>query len=425
MDFEKKGRFFSGQLLEEIRDKFYYVDSDPYNGKRIYFENAGGSLRLKSVVELVNKYTPLPDSPNRPNLAAEPLKEMVVKGMEDIKLLLGAKSGQVVSSETASRVIFLIIGAIIENIPGTNVVTTFLEHPSSYDSCVIYSKKTGKELRVANVNPINGGVDPEEILLKIDKNTCLLSFILASNITGKVLNAKKIIQEARKINPDLFIFIDATQHVAHAPMNVEELGVDGVAFTPYKMFGKRGIGMGWVSDRVAILPHERVLEKAINDWGSGSVEPAGFGAFSAAIDYICWLGKHFTDATDRRTLILSGIGNIELHERALLERALNGTDNISGLRRISGVKIHFIPEDEDFSTRDCLLPITIEGKSTSKAVQEYLKNGIVVYDRVRTNPMSRRPLDNMGVKEIIRVTPLHCNFKEEIDEFLRATINIF
>jgi len=31
----------------------------------------------------------------------------------------------------------------------------------------------------------------------------------------------------------------------------------------------------------------------------------------------------------------------------------------------------------------------------------------------------------MGVKEIIRVTPLHCNSKEEIDEFLRATINIF
>jgi len=425
MDFEKKGKFFSNQLLKEIRDKFYYVDSDPYNGKRIYFENAGGALRLKSVVELVNKYTPLPDSPNRPSLAAKPLKEIVVKGKEDIKLLLGAKSGQVVSSETASRVIFLVIGAIIENIPGKNVVTTFLEHPSSYDSCVIYSKKTGKELRVAHVNSINGGVDSEEILSKIDENTCLLSFILASNITGKVLNAKKIIKEARKINPDLFIFVDATQHVAHAPMDVEELGIDGVAFTPYKMFGKRGIGMGWVSDRVAVLPHERVLEKAINDWGSGSVEPAGFGAFSAAIDYICWIGKHFTSAMERRALILSGMKNIELHERALLERALNGTDSIIGLRKMSGVKIHFFPENEDLSTRDCLLPISIKGKSTSEAVQEYLKNGIVVYDRVRTNPMSRRPLDNMGVKEIIRVTPLHCNSKEEIDEFLRATINIF
>jgi len=86
MNIEKEGKFFSDQLLEEIRNKFYYVDSDPYNGKRLYFENAGGSLRLKGVVELVNKYTPLPDASQRPSLAAKPLGDMINKGKEDIKL---------------------------------------------------------------------------------------------------------------------------------------------------------------------------------------------------------------------------------------------------------------------------------------------------------------------------------------------------
>ena len=124
---------------------------------------------------------------------------------------------------------------------------------------------------------------------------------------------KKIIQEARKINQDLFVFVDATQHVAHAPIDVEELEADGVAFTPYKMFGKRGLGLGWVSDRVAVLPHEKVLEKPINSWESGSVEPAGFGAFSAVIDYICWLGKHFTDATSESI-------NIRWNERNRITR---------------------------------------------------------------------------------------------------------
>lgn len=424
MNIKKKDKFFSNQLLKEIRDKFYFVDSDPYNGERIYFENAGGSLRLKSVVELVNKYSPLPDSPNRYSLSAKSLEEMISKGKEDVKIFLGVDNGQVVSSETASRVIFLIVGTIIENIPGTNIVTTFLEHPSNYDACSFYAKKTGKELRVANVNPINGGVDVEEILSKIDKNTCLLTFILASNITGKVLDVETIIKEARKINPDLFIFLDATQHVAHAPINVEELEVDGVGFTQYKVFGKRGMGLGWVSERVASLPHEKILEKPIDDWGLGSVEPVGFGAWSKVIDYICWLGKHFTDATDRRALLLSGMENIELHERALLERALNGSDEIDGLRKIDRVKIHFIPENEDLSTRDCLLPIIIEGKSTNEVVQHYLKNGIVVYDRVRSNPMSRRTLDNVRLKEVVRVTPLHCNNKEEIDRFLEVTKSI-
>lgn len=421
MDIKEKGKFFSTKLLKGIRNKFFYVDSDPYYRNRIYFENAGGTLTLKSVVKLTSEATALPDSHYRQTIAAKHLEEMVIKGKEDIKLLLGAKSGKVVSSETTTRVIFLIVGTIIENTPGTNVVTTFLDHPSNHDACVFYSKKTGRELRVARTNPLNGCVEPEEILSKIDKNTCLLSFIASSNITGKNLEFKKIIHEARKINPDLFIFIDVAQHVNHTPIDVEELEVDGVAFTPYKMYAKRGIGFGWVSERVSVLPHEKNLGKPIDDWTCGCVEPAGFGSFSAVIEYICWLGKHFTNARERRSLILSGMKNIKLHEIALLERALNGTDNIFGLRKMPGVKIHFIPENEDLSTRACLFSITLEGKSISEALQYYVKNGIIVADRVRTNPNSRKTLDDLGVKGIIRIALCHCNTKEEIDKFLTLT----
>ena len=35
-------------LLKEIRNKFCYVDSCPFSGKRIFFENAGGSLTLSA-----------------------------------------------------------------------------------------------------------------------------------------------------------------------------------------------------------------------------------------------------------------------------------------------------------------------------------------------------------------------------------------
>ena len=349
MNLNKEGKFFSDKLLKRIRSKFYCISSDPFNGERLYFENAGGSLTLKSVVRLASEFSTLPDAPKRPSLAAKSLRDMVDKGKEDIKLFLGANTGRVVSSETASRVIFLIVGAIIENIPGTNVVTTLLEHPSNHDACSFYAKKTGKQLRVAHINPINGSVEPKEILSKIDKNTCLLSFIASSNITGKILEMKKIIQEARKINPDLFVFVDTTQYVAHAPIDVEELKADGVAFTPYKVFGRRGLGLGWVSDRVAVLPHEKILEKPIDSWELGSIEPVGFGMWSKILDYVCWIGKHFTNSKEHRKLVLSGMENIELHERALLERALNGTDKIPGLRGIKNVKIHFIQMDDDIS----------------------------------------------------------------------------
>ena len=38
------------ELIKEIREKFCHVEECPYSGKRIFFENAGGSLTLKSVV---------------------------------------------------------------------------------------------------------------------------------------------------------------------------------------------------------------------------------------------------------------------------------------------------------------------------------------------------------------------------------------
>ena len=46
MGIYTKGMFTAAEL-EEIREKFYYVDKDCYGRKRLFFDNAGGSLRLK------------------------------------------------------------------------------------------------------------------------------------------------------------------------------------------------------------------------------------------------------------------------------------------------------------------------------------------------------------------------------------------
>ena len=43
---------FSDLLSQRIRDQFHHVDTCPYQGPRILFENAGGSLTLKSVVRV-------------------------------------------------------------------------------------------------------------------------------------------------------------------------------------------------------------------------------------------------------------------------------------------------------------------------------------------------------------------------------------
>ena len=42
-----RSRMFTEEELNKIRGQFYYVDEDHYGRKRLFFDNAGGSLRLK------------------------------------------------------------------------------------------------------------------------------------------------------------------------------------------------------------------------------------------------------------------------------------------------------------------------------------------------------------------------------------------
>ena len=47
-EIEKKGLLFSDELLGKIREKFCRIDTDYDGSRRLFFENAGGSLRLKA-----------------------------------------------------------------------------------------------------------------------------------------------------------------------------------------------------------------------------------------------------------------------------------------------------------------------------------------------------------------------------------------
>ena len=62
------------ELMNDVRDRFELVDHCPYQGKRIFFENAGGALTLKSVVEKSKELAAVPDNQGRDNPASQKLQ---------------------------------------------------------------------------------------------------------------------------------------------------------------------------------------------------------------------------------------------------------------------------------------------------------------------------------------------------------------
>ena len=405
------------QLLDEIRACLMHVESDPFMGPRIFLENAGGSLRLKSVCEAVARETAIPDNEGRITAASAHVTEMIQRGREDARLFFGAASGRVVAAQTTTQIIFRIIRAIAENVCGSNIVTTSLEHPSIFDSTRLYAEAGGKAWRVAALNPATGGVDPEAILREIDHETSLLAFIHASNITGAVLDAAYIIREARRIKPDIMVVIDGTQHAPHAPVDVEALGCDAYCFAPYKILGKVGIGFGWISDRVAALPRDRLLGKAFEDWNLGTQEHAAYVCWSAVIDYLTWLGQKATASCDRRAQIMAAMELAARHEHALLRRVLHGAGEQRGLLAMPHVTLYGF--DGQTTNRDCVVAFNVEGLAAAEAVQRYREAGVIVHYR-SSDAYSRHVLEALGVTSLVRLSALHYNTREEIDRFLEV-----
>ncbi|MBR8041483.1 aminotransferase class V-fold PLP-dependent enzyme [Burkholderia cenocepacia] len=407
------GALFPDALMQQIKSRFHHVDRDVDGRERLFFDNAGGSFRLKAAVDAYARVDALPDCPERIHARALDLQAIQSRGEDDVRTILNAQGGTVYASLTASGAMFDMVRAIMENVPGTNAVTTVLEHPSSYDAMTVYAERTGKTLRIAPSNPATGGVDVDAIVALVDADTALLSVMAASNISGAKFDIETIVARAREKKPDLFIVVDAVQHAPHGIIDLQRTPVDGINFAPYKFFGCRGSGMSWLSPRAAALPHHRLAAKENGVWELGSPAPAQFAVVSSIVDYVAWIGRYFADSDDRRALFVEGMHRIELHERALLAALLDG------LRAIDGVEVYW--DHADLTQRDLIVGIGFAHLEPTQAVREYEKHGVIVYERVASSLYSGRMLKSFGLAGAVRISPLHCHAPDDIARFLAIT----
>ncbi|MCL5770936.1 MAG: aminotransferase class V-fold PLP-dependent enzyme [Actinobacteria bacterium] len=412
---DSKKSIFSNKLIKDIRDKFVNVDSDPVTGKRIYFENAGGTLKLKSVLNLINYYTALPDNLGRENKTSKKLDEIMDKSRKDIALFLGAKSGKVIADQSVTGMIFRLLNNIAYKKNGNNIVTSNLDHASVYDATHFIAKRHNLEARIAELDPVKGNVSVDSIIKCIDNKTVALTIIHASNILGTRNDVANIVREVRKINPDIYIIIDGAQHSTHGAINVEEYGADAYIFVPYKTYSKIGISFAHVSDRLSKIEHENLSGKPENFWDLGTREIASYASMTEVVEYIKWLGSNFANSKNPRKLVVEGMNAIRNYEKYLLEVLLYGTGVRNGLLSHNEIKIH--GEKEDLDNREAIIAFNIDNLETKNIVEYFEDNKVRIANRI-SNAYSRHTLSALGINECLRLSFAHYNTMEEIDYFL-------
>jgi len=119
----------SPDLLLKIRDRFAQIDHCPVQGQRVFFENAGGALTLKSVAQTSETFAQIPDNQGRDNPGSHELVRVINKAKDDMRVFMNAPGGQFFMGESGTELLFrLIMNACLGTGSG-EVLGSTLEHP--------------------------------------------------------------------------------------------------------------------------------------------------------------------------------------------------------------------------------------------------------------------------------------------------------
>ncbi|TCK05773.1 aminotransferase class V-fold PLP-dependent enzyme [Marinobacterium mangrovicola] len=407
----------SKSLLKNIRDRFYYADSCPFEGPRIYFENAGGSLTLKSVIQVTSDIGCIPDNEHRDNKASAALSKVVEQGKRDLARLFGATKGTVFGGETGTECLFrLIRTASLETPEGGSVLSCSLEHPATYDSTQIWAKKTGREWIEVPFDVRTGVVTAEHYAQSVRPDTRVATIIHTNPVTGMVMDVKSITEAIRSIAPDCYIIVDGIQHAPHGVIGVDDLDIDAYVLSLYKVFSKFNNGYAWVSERFTQLPHDKLLGKPADAWELGSRDPSALAAVSEVVNYLEWLGLNFiTDEQPVPALEAAGKAMFA-HERHLVDAILNGTSGLNGLKSYDNIRVI---GDLEKGHHESVVSFSVDNIESKDIVTMLSHHNIRIHAR-SADAYSGNILRPLGLTSVARVSLGHYNSLEEVTALLAA-----
>ena len=402
-------------LLTEIRSRFAHVEVCPFEGPRIFFENAGGALRLKSVIETSAAYAGYPDNQGRDNPASRALMAAIDKGRADMRVFLNAPGGQVFVGESGTEVLFrLIRTAALGAEKGGIMLGSTLEHPASRSAMTRWSAVTGRPHVLVPHDNATGTTGLDAWLYCITADIRVATIVQTSPVTGMSVDVPAIAAAIRARSPDAFIIVDGIQHASHGQIDCAAYGADGYAVSPYKVFSRHGYGIGWASDRLTACVKEQITGGPRTAWELGTRDAGAYATFSDVVTYFDWLGGQVSSATDRRQRIEAAGQAIHDHEAGLLHAMLHGTGNLRGLAEMPGVTLI---GGSTTAGREGVVSLTLDGMASADLVTHLRTEGIRVHIR-NDDHYCGNILHPLGLASCVRVSLCHYNSLAEVARFL-------
>ena len=397
-----------------IRKDFPILGRTVRNGKKlVYLDSAATSQKPLSVLDAErNFYLNHNAAAHRgAHLLAEEATDAFEGARAVVADFISAQSSEIVFTKSATESINVVSYGFSNHLPKNdpfyineqnNIVVTQLEHHANLLPWQQLAKRSGAKLSWLGITK-DAQMDISNIESVINEKTKIVAITHQSNVSGAITQLEPIVKRVREVGA--IVLLDACQSVPHMAVDVNNLDVDFLTYSGHKAVGPTGVGVLWGRSELLekmepMITGGSMIDHATIESATWAKAPKKFEAGVPNMAQAVGLGA----ALNYLTKI--GMGKIHAHEEILVERALTGLQNISGVEIIGS---------KSSRNRGSAISFTIEGVHPHDVGQVLDDLGIAV----RTGHHCAWPLmQELKLNATTRASFYLYNTPEEVDVFL-------
>ncbi|MFD7446949.1 cysteine desulfurase-like protein [Streptomyces sp. NPDC059909] len=332
-----------------------------------HFDGPGGTQTPRPVIDAIADALANPLSNRGSGTLGERNAESLVTGARRaLADLLGAQPSGIVFGRSATQLAYDFSRTLAKTwSPGDEVVVSRLDHDANIRPWVQAAASAGAVVRWADFDPATGELTPDDIRAVLSERTRLVAVTAASNLIGTRPAVPEIARLAHRFGA--LLYVDGVHYTAHDLVDVDRLGADFFACSPYKFLGPHIGVLAGRPELLETLEPDKLLPStnAVPErFEYGTLPYEALAGTIAAVDFLAGLGPR-RDGT-RRQRLASAFAALEHHEHVLRLRIEQG------LKELEAITVH-----SRASERTPTLLLTIDGRSTPDAYRYLAERGIV------------------------------------------------
>ncbi len=412
--------------LSPLRSHFPALQQLDDNGRPyVYFDGPGGTQVPRVVIDAMADYfTNANANCGGPFITSHRNDEMINQARVAMADLLNAPSEkEIVFGANMTTLTFSFSRAIGRSLQaGDEIIVTRLDHDANISPWLAL-EENGIVIKWADIDVTDCRLNIDQLASLISTKTKLVAVGYASNAVGTINPIKKIAALAHEVGA--WIWVDAVHYAPHRAIDVQSIECDFLVCSAYKFFGPH-VGVLWgkqrLLEKLAAYKVRPATSALPHKFETGTLNHEGLAGVVAAVDYLARIGRDYgyrlaselDNYKGRRKELKQAMGIIAAYERPLF------TYMLGELKKISGIKIYGILDEDAFDERCPTLAFTREGHSPADIAAKLGDKGVFVW---HGNYYALAVTEKLGVEDsggMVRVGLAHYNTKEEVDRFLSA-----